>query len=142
MKGIVGKSVGARFRTLPIDIAKTRHRIAMAALMALAVVATFHGAANASTSDTTFTAISTQVTNYVQGGLGKTIMTAMVIAGIGLGITRQSLVPFAVGIGGGIGLYNTPTILGTIFSATLPGVQSVAQNIDLVHVASALNLVS
>ena len=140
MRGLIGKARGAFYGRTPVSKDTARRRVATGALLALVAFAAFHGAADASTSDTTFNAISTQVTNYVQGGLGKVVMISAVIAGIGMGIVRQSLMPFVIGVGGGIGLYNTPTILSTIFAAALPGVQSMAANVDLVHAAALLNL--
>ncbi|MFP4864654.1 TraA family conjugative transfer protein [Providencia rettgeri] len=53
-----------------------------------------------------------------------TIVAAMVLVGIVGGIARQSLMAFALGIGGGMGLYNTPTVVESVMSATLPVVAS------------------
>ena len=43
----------------------------------------------------------------------------MILVGIVAGVARQSISAFAVGIGGGIGLYNTPTVIESVLSATL-----------------------
>lgn len=77
--------------------------------------------ANASTAgaSATFADILTWLTEVIQGTLGAVVCATMVLVGIIAGIARQSLMAFAIGIGGGVGLYNTPTILGTIFTATL-----------------------
>ncbi|MFC0180961.1 TraA family conjugative transfer protein [Thorsellia kenyensis] len=57
---------------------------------------------------------------WTQGTLGRIIAGAMVLVGIVGGIARQSLMAFALGIGGGMGLYNTPTVVESVMSATLP----------------------
>ncbi|RYY74626.1 MAG: conjugal transfer protein TraA [Gammaproteobacteria bacterium] len=77
--------------------------------------------ANASTTgaSATFADILTWLTEVIQGTLGAVVCATMVLVGIIAGIARQSLMAFAIGIGGGVGLYNTPTILGSIFTATL-----------------------
>jgi len=55
----------------------------------------------------------------IEGTLGRIVCGAIVIVGIIAGIARQSLMAFAIGIGGGMGLYNTPTIIESIVSATI-----------------------
>jgi conjugal transfer pilus assembly protein TraA len=59
------------------------------------------------------------MTDWVEGTLGRIIAAGIVIVGIVAGIVRQSLMAFAIGIGGGMGLYNTPTIIEEILTATL-----------------------
>jgi conjugal transfer pilus assembly protein TraA len=68
---------------------------------------------------TEFDTIWTQLTDWTEGTLGKIISGSMIIVGIIAGIARQSIMAFAVGIGGGIGLYNAPTLIDNIFTATL-----------------------
>ncbi|MBS9962892.1 TraA family conjugative transfer protein, partial [Vibrio alginolyticus] len=58
--------------------------------------------------------------DWTQGTLGRIVAGAMVLVGIVGGIARQSLMAFALGIGGGMGLYNTPTVVESVMSATLP----------------------
>ncbi|MBS9962865.1 TraA family conjugative transfer protein, partial [Vibrio alginolyticus] len=62
--------------------------------------------------------------DWTQGTLGRIVAGAMVLVGIVGGIARQSLMAFALGIGGGMGLYNTPTVVESVMSATLPVVAS------------------
>ena len=57
--------------------------------------------------------------DWIQGTLGRIVAGTMVLVGIVGGIARQSLMAFALGIGGGLGLYNTPTVVETVMSATL-----------------------
>ncbi|WP_374700974.1 TraA family conjugative transfer protein [Vibrio casei] len=56
---------------------------------------------------------------WTEGTLGRIVAGAMILVGIIGGIARQSLMAFAMGVAGGMGLYNTPTIIETIMSATL-----------------------
>lgn len=67
-----------------------------------------------------FSQIWITLTDWVQGTLGRIIAAAIVVVGIVAGIVRQSLIAFAIGIGGGMGLYNIPTIIEQILTATLP----------------------
>jgi conjugal transfer pilus assembly protein TraA len=85
------------------------------ALLALAPLAVIAG-----TGGTEFEPIWTQLTEWTQGILGRVIAGAMVLVGIIAGVVRQSLMAFAVGIGGAVGLYNAPTIIDNVMSATLP----------------------
>jgi conjugal transfer pilus assembly protein TraA len=57
--------------------------------------------------------------DWTEGTLGRIVAGAMILVGIIGGIARQSLMAFAMGVAGGMGLYNTPTIIETIMSATL-----------------------
>jgi len=63
--------------------------------------------------------VYTTLTDWSQGTVGKVIALGMILVGITAGIVNQSLMAFAIGIGGGLGLYNSPTIIDTVFSATL-----------------------
>lgn len=59
------------------------------------------------------------LTTWTQGSVGKTTMLSFIIVGIVAGIARQSLLAFAVGIGAGLGTYNAPVIVDTVFTAVL-----------------------
>jgi len=50
----------------------------------------------------------------------------MVLMGVAAGMARQSLMAFALGVGGAMGLYYAPTILESIMTATLPVAAKVA----------------
>lgn len=73
----------------------------------------------AGTGGTEFDDVWTTLTDWMQGTLGKIAAGAMILVGIIAGVARQSLMAFAVGIGGGVGLYNTPTIVDNVMTATL-----------------------
>lgn len=66
-----------------------------------------------------FDDVWTQVKDWTQGTLGRIAAGGMVLVGIIGGISRQSLMPFATGVGGAMGLYNSPTVIESIMSATL-----------------------
>ncbi|MEZ9922388.1 TraA family conjugative transfer protein, partial [Vibrio breoganii] len=51
--------------------------------------------------------------------LGKGIAIAFVMVGIVMGVVRQSLMAFAIGVGAALGLNYTPTIIGNLFTAIL-----------------------
>ena len=55
---------------------------------------------------------------WAQGSVGKTVTLACILVGVVIGVARQSLMAFAVGIFMGLGIYNSPNIIDTIFSAT------------------------
>lgn len=73
----------------------------------------------ASSSSGPLSDVYTELTDWSQGTVGKVIALGMMLVGIVSGIANQSLMAFAVGIGGGLGLYNAPTIIDTVFNATL-----------------------
>lgn len=82
----------------------------------------------AGTGGETFDSIWIQLTDWMQGTLGRIIIGLMILAGIGAGVLRQSLMPFITGVGGGVGLYAAPDVIESIMTATLP-VSTVATEI-------------
>ena len=74
----------------------------------------------AGTGGDSFDSIWVTLTDWMQGTLGRVVAGSMVLVGIVSGIVRQSIMSFATGVGGGVGLYNTPTIIESIMTATLP----------------------
>lgn len=77
-----------------------------------------------------FDDIWTTMKDWIQGTLGRIISGSMILVGIFMGIARQNLMAFAIGIGGGIGLYNTPEVIEQMMGATL---SSVSEAAPLVH---------
>ncbi|EKO3705156.1 MULTISPECIES: TraA family conjugative transfer protein [Gammaproteobacteria] len=63
--------------------------------------------------------------DWTQGTLGRIVAGAMILVGVVGGIARQSLMAFAMGIGGGMGLYNSPLVVESIMSATLEHAEKV-----------------
>lgn len=70
-------------------------------------------------TDATFDDWTDKMTDWLQGSLGKGVSIAFVLVGIVIGITRQSLMAFAIGVGAALGLNYTPDILGSMFTAVL-----------------------
>lgn len=62
---------------------------------------------------------------WTEGTLGRIIAGAIILVGIIAGIARQSLMAFAIGIAGGMGLSYSPEIIETIMTATLEKVVTV-----------------
>lgn len=79
----------------------------------------FAFSAIAGTGGSEFDGIWDTLVGWSQGTLGRVITIALVIVGIVAGITRQSIMAFAIGVGCGVGLYNAPTIVESIMTATL-----------------------
>ncbi len=95
------------------------------ALVAIAAVSA-PDVAMAGGGGTEFDEVWTTIKDWTQGTLGRIIAGALILVGIVGGIARQSLMAFAIGIGGGMGLYNSPVIVESIMGATLGKVQQVA----------------
>ena len=85
--------------------------------------------AMAGTGGAEFDSIWTTLTDWMQGTLGKIASGAMILVGIIAGVARQSIMAFAVGVGGGIGLYNTPTVIDLMMTATLENAPAATQAI-------------
>lgn len=100
-----------------VDIKKAG--MAFFALCATAILIAAPEQALAGTGGTAFEDVWIWLKENIEGTLGRIICGAIVIVGIVAGIARQSLIAFAIGIGGGMGLYNTPTIIESIVSATV-----------------------
>ncbi|MDU4190318.1 MULTISPECIES: TraA family conjugative transfer protein [Aeromonas] len=81
---------------------------------------------HAGTGGTAFDDVWTTLKDWTQGTLGRIVAGAMILVGVVGGIARQSLMAFAMGIGGGMGLYNSPTVVESIMSATLEHADKIA----------------
>lgn len=88
--------------------------LAVAALMAITTTAVYAGAGGSEFDDVWMT-----LRDWSQGTLGRIIAGGFIIVGLVGGIVRQSLMSLAVGIGGGLGVYNMPEIIESLVSATL-----------------------
>jgi conjugal transfer pilus assembly protein TraA len=96
-----------------------KSQIYLATFLVVALMVWLPLAAQAGAGGTEFSPIYDQMVDWVQGIFGRLIVLAMIVVGIIAGVVRQSLMAFAVGIGGGIGLYNIPSIVNAIVSATI-----------------------
>ncbi|MDV5570487.1 TraA family conjugative transfer protein [Klebsiella pneumoniae] len=81
--------------------------------------------AHAGTGGTAFDDVWVTLKDWTQGTLGRIVAGAMILVGVVGGIARQSLMAFAMGIGGGMGLYNSPTVVESTMSATLEHAEKV-----------------
>lgn len=100
--------------------------VALMAVMFLVAVNTSHAGAGG----LEFEEIWETLKEWTQGTLGRIIAGAMILIGIIGGIARQSLIAFALGIGGGIGLYNAPDIIESILSASLEHAGPIASTVQ------------
>lgn len=89
--------------------------------------------AHAGTGGTAFDDVWVTLKDWTQGTLGRIVAGAIILVGIVGGIARQSLMAFAMGIGGGMGLYNSPTVVESIMSATLPTVSVITEKVSLAN---------
>lgn len=108
---------------------------AVTAVLAVAVLVATSDAALAGTGGTEFDDIWLTLTDWVQGTLGRVVSGAMVMVGIIGGVARQSLMGLGMGVGAGLGLYNTPTVVESIMTATLPVAEKAA---SVAHVAGTM----
>lgn len=93
---------------------KIAKQAAVAAMAMLPVVVM------AGTGGDEFSSIWDTLSEWVEGTLGRIIAASIVVVGIVAGVVRQSLIAFAIGVGGAMGLYNAPAIIEEIMTATLP----------------------
>ncbi|MGR5178821.1 TraA family conjugative transfer protein [Vibrio mediterranei] len=70
-------------------------------------------------TDATFDTWVTQMTDWLEGSLGKGIAIGFVLIGIVVGMAQQSLMSFAIGVGAALGLNYTPSIMTGMFGAAL-----------------------
>lgn len=98
---------------------RTLPALAVTGLLVTALA--FPDAALAGSGGTEFDSIWDTLTGWVKGTLGQIIVLAMIIVGIVAGIARQSIMAFAIGVGGGIGLFQAPDVIESILSATAAG---------------------
>lgn len=81
----------------------------------------------AGTGGDTFDSVWIQLTDWMQGTLGRILIGLMILTGIGAGVLRQSLMPFITGAGGGVGLYAAPDVIESIMTATIPAAAASAK---------------
>lgn len=109
---------------------QNRHEkvIVMAAAAAAAVIVLQPEQALAGAGGVEFDTVWQTLKDWTQGTLGRIIAGAMILVGIIGGIARQSLMAFALGIGGGMGLSYSPTVVESIMSATITTASAAPEN--------------
>lgn len=110
-----------KLRNIMSRAAKYRSAIVPVCVMALVVAMTIipDMAHAAGAGDPILDDVYTQLRAWTEGSVGKVITLAFVLVGIVAGVARQSMMAFAIGIGAGLGIYNAPTVIETVFSAVL-----------------------
>ena len=110
-----------------------------AVLLAVAVLLFLPGHVEASTANTVFNSTWDTIKAWIQGSFGRIVVGMMIIVGVIGGIARQSLMAFALGIGGGLGLYNTPSIVESILTAIIYN-PSIMDATTVLSITNHLNL--
>lgn len=87
--------------------------------------------AGTTTGTSPFDTIWTTLTDWMEGTLGRIIAGGMILIGMIAGMVRQSLMAFAIGVGAGVGLYNTPDIVESIMGAVVQHADKAAQATQL-----------
>ncbi len=97
---------------------KTRRFLPLAAL-AMAAFLSASPDAFAGGGGEEFSEVYDTLTDWVEGILGRIIAVVMVVAGVAIGIARQSIAAFGIGVASALGLVNAPTIVDNIVTATV-----------------------
>ena len=79
-----------------------------------------------------------RLVGWTQGTLGRIISLTLILVGAAMGVVRQSLITFVVGIAMGLGLYNAPTIIDAVMGATLEDAPLIIET-SIHHGLSALS---
>ena len=96
---------------------KIRQTLSLAALAASIFLYTSPDAFAAGGEE--FSEVYDTLTDWVEGILGRIIAVVMVVAGVAIGIARQSIAAFGIGVASALGLVNAPTIVDNIVTATV-----------------------
>jgi conjugal transfer pilus assembly protein TraA len=88
----------------------------VAALVAPAAVLS---AAVAGTGGTEFGPIVTQLTDWLEGGLGQVLALAALAVGLGIGVIQQSVLAVVVGIAMAVAVFYGPNVLTNVVSGGL-----------------------
>ncbi|MEZ5934839.1 MAG: TraA family conjugative transfer protein [Alphaproteobacteria bacterium] len=79
-----------------------------------------------------FSEVYDTLTDWIEGILGRIIAVVMVVAGVAIGIARQSIAAFGIGIASALGLVNAPTIVDNIVTASLVPAPMIAEQLPAV----------
>lgn len=92
----------------------------LAATTAVVSPAVIAGTAIAGTGGTEFGAIVTQMTDWLEGGLGQVLALGALAVGLGIGVVQQSVMAVVVGIAMAIAVFYGPGVLTATITAGLP----------------------
>ena len=102
-----------------LSLTNKRALFAFASVLAFSL-AIFPHVSFAGTGGDALSDVWLQISDFTQGTLGRILAGLMVVTGLAAGVMRQSLGGFITGLGAGVGLYNAPTVIETMVSATVP----------------------
>ena len=105
------------------SIMQRKSTIMFLCLLAGFLLLTFSDMSFAGTEGDEFEDVWDKLVGWTQGTLGRIIALALIVVGAVMGVVRQSLMSFAIGMAMGLGLYNSPTIIEAIMGATIPQVE-------------------
>lgn len=91
--------------------------VAVAALGAPVVAVT--GAAVAGAGGDEFDTVVTQLTDWLEGGLGQVLALASLAVGLGIGVIQQSVMAVVVGVSMAIAVFYGPGVLTGIITAAI-----------------------
>ena len=86
----------------------------------VATVLLVPGAVLAGTAGTEFASVWTTLVGWIEGTLGQIIAVTFILVGIVAGVAKGSIFGLVVGVAAGLGLITAPTVIDTMFTATLP----------------------
>lgn len=89
------------------------------------VAALAAGSAMAGSGGDEFSTVYDTLVEWTQGTLGRIISIAMILVGLVAGVVRQSIMALVVGLAGGMGLYNAPTVIEAVMTATAAHSQAI-----------------
>lgn len=101
-----------------MDRSKMKKLVAAAAISAPVVAGVTSAVAGG--GGTEFTAISTQLQGWLEGGLGQVLALGSLAVGLGIGIVQQSIMSVVVGIAMSIAVFYGPGVLTGIVAVGLP----------------------
>lgn len=91
----------------------------MTAALAVALILGFTASAWAGSGGEEFSSVYDTLVDWSQGTLGRIISITMILVGMGMAVVRMTLVMVVVAIGGGLILYNAPTVIESIQTAAV-----------------------
>ena len=95
----------------------TRENLKCALMLAFFFTFLMARRAMAGTTGSEFQNIYTMIVDWTSGYLGKTIALGAFLAGMGIGIVRQSLMAVVSGIGAGLAVAYMPQVMNGIVTA-------------------------